>query len=231
MSGFQAAYPEISTLYQYMQLGLGINDILLGQSGGQRETARGFLGRQENTLTRLSLESRLAEEQFIEPLANAFRKLDRDLLPVPQEIRVLGSLATTNPLTGLPYNPENVTVDYDDLAVDYRARAVGASQMIGRSVRQQNLMGLLQVLSQNPAMMQLVNWGGFARQAFELFDFKNVEELLAPVVPQINQVADETGMYPSQVGQIASTPLEQLSPEILGQMMNVSQTSPQGGGA
>ena len=33
-----------------------------GMSSGTRETARGFLGRQENALTRLAMESRLAEE-------------------------------------------------------------------------------------------------------------------------------------------------------------------------
>ena len=46
------------------------------------------------------------------------------------------------------------------------ARAVGASQMMGRSVRQQNFLGLLQMMSANPALMGLVNWANFARQAF-----------------------------------------------------------------
>jgi hypothetical protein len=229
MAGFQAAYPEITTLYQYMQLGLGINDILLGQSAGQRETARGFLGRQENTLTRIALEQKLADEQFVEPLANAFRKLDRDLLPVPQEIKVLGSLATTNPITGLPYHPEQQTIDYDDLAQDYRARAVGATQMIGQSARKQDIIQLLQVLSANPAMMQVVNWATFARQAFELFDFRNMDELLNPIVPQIAQVAQDSGMSPEGVSAMATTNLERLSPDVLGQMMQTQQSSPLAG--
>jgi hypothetical protein len=222
MRGFQAAYPEISTVYQYMQLGLGANDILLAQGGGQRETARGYLGRQENTLTRLSLETTLAE-QVIEDLANAFRRLDRDLLPLPQEIKILGSLATINPITGLPYQPQSVTVDSDDLDPDYRARAVGPSQMLGRSIRQQNFMGLMQVLSSNPAMMQLVNWANFARQALELFDFKNIDELLVSTVPAINQIASDTGNSPGAIAGAAGTSLEQLDPQVLGQMLNVQQ--------
>lgn len=228
MRGFQAAYPEINALYQYMQLGLGINEGLLGQ-GGNRETARGFLGRQENVLTVLAMEAKLAEEGFVEPLANAFRKLDRQFLTLPYQVKILGSLATTNPVTGLPYQPESVEVDYDDLAADYRARAVGFSQMTGRSARQQNMIGLLQILSANPAMLQLVNWANFARQAFELFDFKNIDELLVQQVPMVNQLAMQSGQSPESVAQMASTPLEQLSPEILGQMMQTAQVAPLGG--
>jgi hypothetical protein len=231
MSGLSAAYNEVTTLFQYMQLGLGINDIVMGMQGGGRETARGFLGRQENVLTRLAMETKLAEERFIEPLANAFRKLDREFLDMPHEVKIMGSLAQTNPITGLPYQPENVTVDADDLVPDYRARAVGASQMMGRSVRQQNLMGLLQVMSANPAMVQLVNWASFARQAFELFDFKNVDDLLVNQVPMVNAMADSSGQSPEAISAMASTSLENLSPEILGQMMQTSNPSPLGAAA
>ena len=79
MQGLSAAYTEIGQLYQMMQLGTGETEALMGgaMTGGGRETARGFLGRQENALTRLAMESRLAEEGFIEPMANAFRKMDR----------------------------------------------------------------------------------------------------------------------------------------------------------
>jgi len=226
--GFQATYAEISTLWSYMQLGGGINDIVMGLPAAERETARGFLGRQENTLTRLSLEARLAEEQFLEPLANAFRKMDQWWLALPKEIKILGSIATINPITGLPYPQQPETVDYDDLVPDYRARAVGASQMIGRSIRQQNFLGLLQMMSSNPVLLQLVNWSNFARQAFELFDFSNVNELLVNTVPQINQVAQEGGQSPEQVAGTVSQPLDQLNPEILGALMGAQAQQPMG---
>ena len=92
--------------------------------------------------------------------------------------------------------------------------------MMGRSVRQQNLLGLLQMMSSNPVMMQLVNWANFARQTFELFDFRNVNELLVEQVPAVNQVAQETGMSPEQVANTAMQPMESLSPEILSQIFN-----------
>jgi len=227
MRGLQAAYTEIGQLFQMMQLGTGETETLLGgPSGSSRETARGFLGRQENALTRLAMESRLAEEGFIEPLANAFRRMDQLWLTLPHEVRILGSMATINPGTGLPYEQQDVTIDYEDLAPDYRARAVGASQMMGRSVRQQNLVALLQMMSANPVLLQLVNWGNFARQAFELFDFRNVNELLVSKVPAVNQLAQENGVSPGAVAGAVSSPLDQLSPETLGAFMQTGSSSP-----
>jgi plasmid maintenance system antidote protein VapI len=224
MRGLQAAYTEVGQLFQFMQLGTGETESLMGGSGSSRETARGFLGRQENALTRLAMESRLADE-MIEKLANAFRHMDRMWLSMPHELQILGSLATTDPTTGLPYDPISTTVDYDDLVPDYRARAVGSSQMIGKSVRQQNYVQLLQMMSANPAMMQLVNWGNFARQGFDLFDFKNVDQLMVKTVPAVNQMASDTGMDPMAVAGAVSSPLEQMSPDILGQLMQASSSS------
>lgn len=220
MRGVQVGGDEISRLFSMMQLGTGETEAIMGIQAGGRETARGFLGRQENALTRLSLETRAAEEGFIEPLANAFRKMDSVYLPLPYSLKILGSQASVNPITGLPYQPMEVEIDVDDLAPDYRARAVGASQMAGRSVRQQNLLGLLQMMSSNPSLMAMVNWANFARQAFELFDFRNVDELLVQQVPMVNQMAQENGISPQQVAGQVSQPMESLSPEILGQLFN-----------
>lgn len=226
--GLQAAYTEMGQLHQFMQVGMGLNDIIMGIQSSERETARGTLARQENAMTRLGMEARLAEEGFVEPLANAFRHMDKMWLPVPQQIKILGSLAMINPITGLPLPQEAVTIDADDLAADYRARAVGASQMMGRSVRQQNLISLLQMMSANPAMMQMVNWASFARQAFELFDFKNVDELLVNTVPMVNQLASENGMDPMAMAGAVSQPLPQMDPGVLAQLMQTQNTAPIG---
>ena len=223
MQGIQAAYQEIGQLWQFMQLGAGINDIVMGLSQNDRETARGFMGRQENVMTRLMLEARAAEEGFVEPLANAFRNLDRQFLTMPYEQKILGSVSQVNPITGLPYPQENTNIDFDDMVPDYRARAVGASQMIGKSVRQQNFVSLLQMMSSNPAMMKLVNWANFARQMFDLFDFKNVDELLVQgQIPEVNQDQQDPE---AQVNQMAgqgnmSDQLSQLDPQILSALMN-----------
>ena len=226
MRGLQAAYAEVGQLYEFMQLGTGDNEILMGGAGGSRETARGFLGRQENALNRLAMETTLAAEGFIEPLANAFRKMDQLWLPLPMQVKILGTLANTNPITGLPYGQEPVTVDYDDLAPDYRARATAASQMAGKASRQQNLVALLQMMSANPALLQVVNWANFARQAFDLFDFKNVNELLVSQVPMVNQMAQQTGQDPNAVASQLSQPMDQLNPQVLSQFMGAQNQAP-----
>jgi len=227
MRGLAAAATEIPTLFQMMQLGTGETETLLGgMQGSSRETARGFLGRQENALTRVSLETTLLEEGFIERLANSFRRMDKMWLTFPHEVRILASLATINPGTGLPYESVETTIDYDDLQPDYRARAVGARNMTGRGIRQQNMLALLQMMSANPVMMQLVNWGNFARQAFDLFDFPNVNELLVTQVPMINQLAQESGQSPAGVAGAVSQPLDQLSPDVLGKLMATGNGAP-----
>lgn len=220
MRGIQIGNDEISQLFGFMQLGTGETESIMGINGGNRETARGFLGRQENALNRVALEARLAEEGFVEPLANLFRNLDKRYLDTPHQVKILGSVATINPITGLPMPSERVSIDEDDLAPDYSARAVGASQMMGRSVRQQNFLGLLQIMSANPALMQMVNWANFARQAFELFDFKNVNELLVTQLPAVNMMAEQTGQSPQAVAGAVGQPMGQLDPQVLGQLFN-----------
>jgi hypothetical protein len=228
MRNVQLGNAEIAQLFQFMQLGTGETEALMGApGGGGRETARGFLGRQENALTRLAMESLIIEQGFVEPLANGFWELDRRLLPKPYT-KILGSMALTNPITGLPYN-ERVTVDEDDFVSDYRARAVGASQMIGRNIRKQDYIALLQVLSANQAILQLVNWAAFVKQGFELFDFPNVNDFIVQQVPMINQMAAQTGQSPDQVAGAVSSPLEQLSPGTLGQLLNVQPNRPLSG--
>lgn len=215
---YKGAYAEIEQLWQYMQLAGGINDILMGLQSGTRETARGVLTRQENTLTRLTMEAKLAEENFIEPLANAFHKMDQWWLPLPYVQKILGSMALVNPVTGLPYPSQPVTIDYDDMSADYRARAVGSSQQIGKSVRQQNFLQLQQIMATNPAYMQLVNWANMARESFQLFDFPNVNDFLVSTVPMVNQIAQQTGQSPESVAGMAASPLSQMNPNIIGQM-------------
>jgi hypothetical protein len=177
--GIQQAYQEIAQLWQWIQSSTGISeDVVSGMPSNNRQTAREYLGRQEAVLTRLMLEARLAEEGFVEPLANKFRQLNRQYLKVPHEVKILGSVATVNPITGYPLPQEPQIVDLADLNPDYRARAMGATQMLGKNVRQQNLIAVLQAASANPVATQMVNWANFFRLIFRAFDLDNTDELL-----------------------------------------------------
>lgn len=221
LRGLQVGAAEVGELFSMMQLGTGETEALMGlSSGASRETARGFLGRQENALTRMSLETHIAEKGFVEKLANAFHRMNQMWLPLPAQVARLGSVASTDPITGLPIS-EPVTIDYDDLNADFRIRAVGASQMMGKANRQQNFVQMLQILSANPVMMQIVNWPNMARQGFELFDFKNINELLVQgMVPMVNQTPAEPGA-PAGAGE----GLEMMDPNSLSQTFNAQPVS------
>lgn len=216
LNGLQWGDAAVGQMWSFIQQGTGITEALQGLTSGNRSTAREFLGRQENVMTRLMLESRIAEEGFVEPLADAFRVLNRQYLPLPHLIQMLGDRATINPVTGLPLPQEPTWISHEDVSPDYRARAVGATQMIGKAIRQQNVMQLLQVMNANPVLMQLVNWSNFSRQMFQLFDFDNVSELLnLSQLPMVNQMANDNGMSPETL----AGGLESLDPAILGQLI------------
>lgn len=195
LRGVQQTIPDVGALSQWIQMGTGMSeDVVMGLPGPARETARGFLGRQEAALTRIMLEARLAEEGFIEPLANMFRALNRQYLPTPKELRILGTGAQINQITGMPLPPEPVQIDIDDLNMDYDARAVGATQQMGRSVKQQNFVLMLQTLQANPVAMQMINWASMLRTGFEIFEFKNLDELLVQgQIPNVNMQNAQPG--------------------------------------
>ena len=229
MRNVQLGNAEIEQLFGFMQLGTGQTEALMGGGGGGgRETARGFLGRQENALTRVAMESLAIEQGMVEPLANAFWELDRRLLPKPYT-KYIGSIASVNAITGMPYQ-ERVTVDEDDFAADYKARAVGASQMLGRSIRQQDYIAFSQMMSANPAALQIVNWANWLKQGFQLFDYPNFQDFLNSQPSMVNLMAAAQGQGAPQGAEAApgATNLEQLSPGVLGQQMNVQQPQPLG---
>jgi hypothetical protein len=187
LRGFQLSHQEVEYAWRWLQNATGIHeDAVMGAAGPDRETARGFLGRQAAVNTRLLLETRICEQQIIEPLANWFRRLNRKFLTVPMKRHMLGSNAITDPLTGLPL-PEEISVSAYALNQDYNARALGSSQMLPKEQRQQNFLGLLQIVASTP-LAQALNWVTFGRQAFRLFDFPNVDELFLNI-PPLQQIA------------------------------------------
>lgn len=217
LRGLQQTYAEIAQLWQMIQTGTGLQEDTVMGGPGNRQTAREFLGRQENVLTRLMLEARLAEEGVVEPLANGMVDLNKQFLQVPHEIKIIGSVSMVNSVTGLPYPQDMTSVDLEDLNHNWHAHAIGATQMLGKNVRQQNLMMALQAVSQNPIAIKMVNWAAFFRQFFMALDLTNLDELLVQQVPMINMMADETQMPPEQLAQMLSQqPLSQMDPEQLG---------------
>jgi hypothetical protein len=112
-------------------------------------------------------------------------------------------------------------VDLADINPDYRARAVGASQMLTKSARQQNLLALMQAVNANPVGMQVINWVAFFRDMFQAFDITNLDEIFVNQVPAVNAMAQEQGQDPMAMlgGMGGSETLPQFA-EMMGPQLN-----------
>lgn len=185
--GVQLAYSEIEQLWRWMQQSSGIvEDTVMGGQSGGRQTAREFLGRQENVSVRLLLETRILEELWLNPMVNRWRSLNQQFLTTPRETRILGG-NLIDPVTQEQVPLEAVTVFQDDLNRDYDVRALGSTQTLPRAVKQQNMVLLTQALTAHPVAFQFINWIAFFRDMLRTFEFRNVDELTT--VPQQQQDA------------------------------------------
>lgn len=180
LSGVQNAYVELEQQAQWMQKATGIiDDTVQGMSAANRTTAREFQGRQEAASRRIMAEVRLAEQQWLVPLAKQFVRMNRQWLPFPQQVQMLGVSSVLDPITLRPIEPPGpVTLTVNDMLPDYDVRAVGATRAIGTAARQQNMVMLLQAIQANPMAAASVNWLAFFRQLFKTFEIENVDELL-----------------------------------------------------
>lgn len=223
LSGVQNAYQEIQDVWRWMQQATGIvEDTVMGIGSSKRTTAREFMGRQESVSVRLLLEARLAEEMWIEPLAQAFRALNRQFLTVPKELKILGQNAQMDPVTGMPIPPEMNPVQMDDLYQDYDVRAMGTTQAMGKQERLQRLQGIYQLAAANPIAMQTINHAAFLREIFLASEVYNTTELLTPppsqmMMGQMSQgLPGMSGQAPPEQGEGGSGPPVNLAAGVAG---------------
>ena len=192
MAGIQQGERAAEEMRRYAEMGTGMDEnSVQGLDGGSdRQTAREFVGRREAAGTRLLLESRLYEEGYLEPLANLMVSLNKQFLPLPKEVLILGDSAMIDPVTRQPITQTREILDGHDLTPDYAARAVGASSSLSRGVRQQNLSGLFQMAVSSPEIMGATNVINFWRMMLREFEVPNVNELVS-TEPQLQQALQQ----------------------------------------
>jgi hypothetical protein len=151
-------------------------------------------------------------------------------------VKILGPTAFINPYTGQIVPPEPTVLELEDINPDYRARAYGSSQMLGKASRQQNYMGLLSAISQvigsigplAPAIITQVNWMALLKEGATLFDFKNLDEIFAPI-QGVGTVSENPAAQNVPAGDMGGQlPLDQLNPEVLGTQLggNLAEFAP-----
>lgn len=180
LQNLQAADAKIAQVREFLQMGTGIaDDVVAGLQGGDRQTAREFVGRREAAGTRLLLESRLYEEMLLEPMANMFVALDKQFLDLPVEVLILGDGAQIDPVTNMPMPGSREALDGYDMVPNYAARALGATTGLSKGMRQQNLVQLLQAMASplGQAALGQINAVNFFRGVFREFEVPNINEI------------------------------------------------------
>ena len=208
LTGVQMGGQMTENVWRWMQQGIGIIEDTVQGGQGQQQTAREFIGRSEAVATRLLMESRLFEEGFLEPLADAFVDLNRQYMTKDREVFILGPNAMIDPISGEPIpDAERQLVGGWDLVPNYEAHAIGATQQLGKVQRQQNITFLLQSMAANPISASAVNWMNFLRQVFREFEIENVNELIATPQQMQEMMAIQKGGAPGdQQKEIAGSP-------------------------
>jgi len=208
--GLQAAFMELDALWKYMQQGTGsIEDTVMGMSGGSdRQTAYEFRGRQEGAMTRLALESMLASTA-IEELAEHFRDLNKQYLPLPKQVKMIGANAIINPITGLPLPAEAPLIQMGDLDHDFKAQAVGPLMMMTKGAMRQDGLQLMQTMASNPVLLGVTNWIAFAKKIYDLYDW-DATEMLVTETPMINAMASQQGMTPEGIVDMSANPMDAM---------------------
>lgn len=200
MRGLSIGAGQISMLREFLQMGSGIQeDVIMGMGGGggDRQTAREFMGRREASGTRLMLESVLYEANYLEPMGNMFMSSNQQLLetgPNGRDVLILGDAAQRDPNTGEDIPVSRETIYGWDLARSYSARALGSTMHISKQSRQQIDLQVFQILAgAQPFVAGAVNMVNFIRQMLRNLDYPNVNEFVKKV-PQLEEILAARGM-------------------------------------
>lgn len=211
LRGIEFGTAKTQELWRWVQQATGVaDDLVLGLGSNRPETARSVLARQEAVGSRLLMEARMFEVQFLEKLANKMMVDNQQYLDTPRAIYMLGNNAIIDPVTKQPIVSRQEITDYD-LVNRYIAQAYGSVRRVTRGQMQQNQLLMLQAVSANPVVAGAINWIAFFRDMFRRFEFTNVDELL------VSQ--DQYQQVLSMAMQGQGTPAEQLIPgasEIMG---------------
>lgn len=179
LQGIQLGPQATEMLWRWGQQGTGvIEDTVLGGPGGDRVTAREFTGRVEAVSTRLGVEARLGEMNWLEPLGDAFVSQNQQFLDAPHEFSIMGQSAQVDPVTGDPIPGERATLFPEEMTRNYTAQAIGATSRLGLAVKQQNLIALTQAMSANPAAASAINWIGWAKLLARVFELPEAASLI-----------------------------------------------------
>ena len=131
---------------------------------------------------RFRLQALIAQERFVQELADMFISRRQQFLQEPQVFRVLGEHGYNYPTIG----PEEIWGKFD-------FRAQGSQSQPNKEVLRTQMVQLLSVAAANPVTMAMTNWAEAYKELWSMFDFRFAERFVLP--PKERQITQKQENY------------------------------------
>lgn len=183
----QSAYNEEQIIKNDIEEALGLFDSVTGAHADRRETATTMSILANAGSQKFQLKTKLTEESGFHEIINQIISLNQQFIDTETEINILGA---DNTLVTEKVSP-------DDILGEWEIVALGSSQeaTLNKEIRQNQMIQLLNVISQNP----YVNQQEFLKRLFEVFDMKNINQLI--IQPEQTDEQAQEEIPPEMTGQ------------------------------
>ena len=160
-----------------IQSTLAINDYMIGAGGGSAGTASEAAMLNASAANRFRLQALIAQERFVQELADMFISRRQQFLQEPQVFRVLGEKGYQYPTIG----PNEIWGRFD-------FEAQGSQSQPNKEVLRTQMAQLFSVAAGNPVTMAMTNWPEVYKELWNMYDFRHPERfILSPQVRQLSQ--------------------------------------------
>lgn len=190
--------PDTTSPYSFQEQGMleqkceevtGVTKYSTGAGSGSTRTAT-----EASILTRMSSKSfalhlLTIEEMALKPILMKFFKLDKKFMDAEKVVRIVGEAG---------YEFQKITPDNLQMAGDPDFTIVGASQLVDKNMKVQQMLQMLQIVAQDPS----INRGELVKRIWEAWGYKDFNTLVA-------QQMGMPGMPPSPQGQPGMPPQSQ----------------------
>lgn len=149
----QADYIEEENSKKDIQTTTGVTDYSLGTSGrGYNETATGVSIITSNADARIISKVKYIEQEVLKPLGHIWLALQKQFMPNNVILTVTGKVAYLNK---------------EIIYKDYELESIASTQLVNKTVRQQQIAQLAQLVTNNP----IVNQAEWLKLIFEIYGF------------------------------------------------------------
>ena len=165
-----------------IQSTLAINDYMIGAGEGSAGTASEAAMLNASAANRFRLQALIAQERFVQELADMFLSRRQQFLQEAKEFRILGEQGYFYPVIG----PSNIMGRFD-------FEPQGSQSQPNKEVMRTQMVQLMSVAGGNPITMTMTNWPEVYKELWNMFDFRFPERFVLP--PPHRQLSQKQENY------------------------------------